>query len=113
MHLLKTFFFSKAVLELDFREIEILPNDEKQVMHLKRGVYQAMQAIHCQEGYGVYEKGQLASLRPQIKVFLYRETPNKQDMEHMNILFSDLCNIIKDRAEKNKIDLSELEIENQ
>jgi len=95
------------VLKIDCTHVTWTSEDlDKKDTHLKRGVYQAIQAIECLNSNGVYTKEGLVNLYPKMYNFLFRKEPTNQDFIELNNLFKVLVDIIRVRANNNIIDIN-------
>lgn len=89
---------------------EIYNNEMKKATSIKRACYQTLQALCCLNGLGLYTKSELAKIKPEIRCFLYRETPTPIDNINLNILFSQFVSAIEHRAKDKLINLDETEV---
>jgi hypothetical protein len=76
----------------------------------KRACYQSLQALCAITTPGLYTKEELYKYHPEMKNFLYRDTPTFLDYINLNLIFVELTKVIYNRANLGLINLNETEV---
>ncbi len=89
-------------------------DDETKIFRqTKRGCYQVLQTLAIlNDSVGLYTKDQLLNLYPEMKCFLYRESPTAQDYNNLNLLFQMLIHGVCARIKSELINLNDTEVLN-